>query len=101
MILVSDCSRRGVQAAGKIFELTKSLELGAKEVKLLINRAPGGVANEGVLEEVEKFGMDLLAVLPQDDDIYEYDGEGKPTASLPSDNNFRKALYAALDQLAF
>jgi len=101
VILVSDCSRRGVQAAAKIFDLTKSLELGAKEVKLLINRAPGGVANEGVLEEVAKSGMELLAVLPQDEDIYEYDGEGKPTASLPVNNNFRKALYAALDQLAF
>ena len=101
IILVSDCSRRGVQAAGRIFELTKSLNLGAKEVKLLINRAPGGVANAGVLEEVEKFGMDLLGVLPQDDEIYEYDGEGRPTAELPEDNAFKKALYEALDKMNF
>ena len=101
VILVSDCSRRGVQAAGRIFELTKSLNLGAKEVKLLINRAPGGVANAGVLEEVEKFGMDLLGVLPQDDEIYEYDGEGRPTAELPEDNAFKKALYEALDKMNF
>jgi CO dehydrogenase maturation factor len=101
VILVSDCSRRGVQAAGRIFELTKSLNLGAKEVKLLINRAPGGVANAGVLEEVEKFGMDLLGVLPQDEEIYEFDGEGRPTAELPADNAFKKALYEALDKMMF
>ena len=101
VILVSDCSRRGVQAAGRIFELTKSLNLGAKEVKLLINRAPGGVAAAGVLEEVEKFGMDLLGVLPQDEEIYEFDGEGRPTAELPADNAFKKALYAALDKMNF
>ena len=101
VILVSDCSRRGVQAAGRIFELTKSLNLGAKEVKLLINRAPGGVAAPGVLEEVEKFGMDLLGVLPQDETIYEFDGEGRPTAELPADNAFKKALYEALDKMNF
>ena len=45
--------------------------------------------------------MELLGILPQNDDITEYDGEGKPTTTLPADNEFRKALYAALDQLEF
>ena len=101
VILVSDCSRRGVQAAGRIFELVKNLHLGAKEVKLFINRAPGGVAPAGVLEEVAAHGMELAAVLPQDDTIFEYDGEGKSTADLPADNAFRKTLYAALDKMNF
>lgn len=101
ILLVSDCSRRGVQAAGRIFELTKTLKLGAKECKLFINRAPGGVAPEGVLEEVRLQGMELAAVLPQDDTIFEYDGEGRSTADLPEDNPFRKALYTALDKMNF
>ena len=101
VLLVSDSSRRGVQACGRIFELVKELKLNPSQIKLLINRAPGGVANEGVLEEVAKTGMELLAVLPQDETIYEFDGDGKPTSQLPEDNAFRKALYAALDQLSF
>ncbi len=101
VILVSDCSRRGVQAAGRIYELVKELDLGASQIKLLINRAPNGVANEGVLEEVKKTGMELLGVLPQDETIYDYDGEGIPTTQLPEDDPFRKALYAALDQMKF
>ena len=101
VILVSDASRRGVQACGRIFELVKELNLGAKQVKLLVNRAPGGVLSEGVMEEIKKTGMELLGVLPQDDTIYEFDGEGRPTSQLPEDNPFRKALYAALDKLTF
>ena len=101
VILVSDASRRGIQACGRIFELVNELKLGAKQVKLLVNRAPGGVLSDGVMEEIQKTGMDLLAVLPQDETIYEFDGEGKPTSQLPEDNPFRKALYAALDQLSF
>ena len=101
VILVSDASRRGVQACGRIFELVKELNLGAKQVKLLVNRAPGGVLSDGVMEEIQKTGMELLAVLPQDETIYEFDGEGTPTSQLPEDNPFRKALYAALDKLTF
>ena len=101
VLLVSDCSRRGVQAAARIFELAKSLDLGAAEIKLLINRAPGGVASEGVLEEVRASGMELAAVLPQDDDIFACDGEGRPTSELPEDNPFKAALYKALDTMKF
>ena len=101
VILVSDASRRGIQACGRIFELVKELNLGAKQIKLLVNRAPNGVLSEGVMEEIKKTGMELLGVLPQDDTIYEFDGEGTPTSQLPEDNPFRKALYAALDQLKF
>ena len=101
VILVSDASRRGIQAAGRIFELTKELKLGAKETKLLVNRAPGGVLSDGVREEIDKFGMELLGVLPQDDGIYAFDGEGRPTSELPADNAFRKTLYEALDKMNF
>ena len=101
VILVSDASRRGIQACGRIFELVKELNLGAKQVKLLVNRAPNGVLSDGVMEEISKTGMELLGVLPQDETIYEFDGEGTPTSKLPADNPFRKALYAALDQLTF
>ena len=45
--------------------------------------------------------MELAAVLPQDDAIYECDGEGRPTASLPADNPFKAALYKALDTMRF
>ena len=101
VILVSDASRRGIQACGRIFELVKELKLGAKQVKLLVNRAPNGVLSEGVMEEIKKTGMDLLGVLPQDETIYEFDGEGTPTSQLPEGNPFRKALYEALDKLTF
>ena len=99
ILLVSDASRRGVQACGRIFELTKELKLGAKETKLLVNRAPGGVLSDGVREEIEHFGMDLLGVLPQDEGIYQADGDGEPSSRLPADNAFRLALYAALDKM--
>ena len=53
-ILVSDCSRRGVQAAARIAELIKECDMKPKQVGLIVNRAPNGVLNEGTREEIEK-----------------------------------------------
>ena len=101
IILVSDCSRRGVQCAGRIYELAKSLGHGNAEIKLIINRATDGKAGAGVMEEVEKYGMDLAGILPTSETIYEFDDEGKPTSTIPEDDPFRKALYDVLDTIQF
>lgn len=99
VILVSDCSRRGVQAAGRIAELTKECGMAPKKMGLIINRAPGGVLNEGTREEVEKQGLELLGVVPQNEAVYEYDCDGKPTVELPSDSPVREALYQIMEKL--
>ena len=99
IILVSDCSRRGVQAAGRLSEMIVDLKLGAKEVGLIVNRAPGGVISDGVREEIEKYGMRLLGVVPHDDTVYEYDSEGKPSVTVPLDSPVKKAVRGIFDQL--
>ena len=91
-ILVSDCSRRGVQAVGRIARLIDECGMKPDTVGLIINRAPGGKLNAGIQEEIENQGLHLLGVVPQDEDVYEYDCEGKPTADLPEDNPVKKAL---------
>ena len=49
-------------------------------VGLIVNRAPKGELNDGIKEEIENQGLHLLGVVPQDETVYEYDCEGKPTA---------------------
>ena len=92
IVLVSDCSRRGVQAVARIAELVKEVGMNPKKVCLVINRAPNGVLNEGTAEEVAKHGLELIGVIPQDEMVYEYDCDGKATSTLPSENGARKAV---------
>ena len=92
MLLISDCSRRGVQAVGRIAEMIRELELKPGEMKLIVNRAPGGVLTPGVQEEIEKYGLELIGVLPQDDLVYEYDCEGKPSSQVPDSAPVKQAL---------
>ena len=98
-ILVSDCSRRGIQAVGRIAKLIEECELHPKTVGLIVNRAPKGELNDGIKEEIEIQGLNLLGVVPQDDEVYECDCAGKPTSQLPADSPVKKALYQILDNL--
>lgn len=98
-ILVSDCSRRGVQAVGRIARLIDECGMKPDTIGLIINRAPGGKLNAGIQEEIENQGLHLLGVVPQDEDVYEYDCEGKPTADLPEDNPVKKALREIVSNL--
>ena len=99
LLLISDCSRRGIQAVARIAEMVRDLELKPGQMKLIVNRAPGGVLNAAVLEEIEKHGLDLVGVLPQDDTVFEYDCEGKPSAKVPQDNPVKVALGSIVKKL--
>ena len=100
-ILVSDCSRRGVQAAGKIAALMKELDLKPEKTGVIINRAPKGILDDGTRDEIEKQGLSLLGVIPQDEMVYRYDCDGRPLVELPEDSPVKKALYEILDGMGW
>ena len=98
-ILVSDWSRRGVQAVGRIAKLIEECDMHPRQIGLIINRAPGGVLNEGTKQEIENQGLHLLGVVPQDETVFDYDCEGKPTINLPEDSPVKKAIREIVDKL--
>lgn len=99
MLLVSDCSRRGIQAVARIAEMVGELELKPNTMKLIVNRAPGGVLNDAVREEIDKHGLILAGVLPQDETVYEYDCEGKPSSKIPETSPVKVALHQLMEDL--
>ena len=99
LILISDCSRRGIQAAGRVARLVGELKLDPKVMKLIINRAPGGEPGSGVLEEVKAQNLDFIGVLPQDDTVYLYDNDGQPSANVPDDAPVKVALREIAEKL--
>ena len=99
MLLVSDCSRRGVQAVARLAEMIREMELKPAQMGVIINRAPGGVLDDGVRAEVEKYGLTLFGVLPQDEAVYRCDCDGKPSARLPENNPVKVALRGVMQSL--
>ena len=99
MLLISDCSRRGVQAVARLAEMINEMDLNPGQMGLIINRAPGGVLNDGVKAEIDKHGLKLLGVLPQDEEVYRCDCEGIPSAKLPDSNPVKVALRSIMQSL--
>jgi len=99
MLLISDCSRRGVQAVARLAEMIDEMGLNPGQMGLIINRAPGGVLDEGVRVEIEKHGLKLLGVLPQDEEVYRCDCNGDPSAKLPQSNPVKTALKGIMANL--
>ena len=99
LLLVSDASRRGVQAVGRIAAMAEDMKLRPRVTRLIVNRAPGGKLDEGILEEIGKQKLELVGVLPQDDNIYRYDAEGKPSSGVPEDSPVKAALRDILHKL--
>ena len=99
MLLISDCSRRGVQAVARLAEMVREMNLNPGRMGVIVNRAPGGILDEGVKAEIDKHGLELLGVLPQDEDVYRCDCNGDPSAKLPDSNPVKTALRGILQSI--
>lgn len=92
LLLVSDCSRRGIQAVGRIAEMVNELSLKPEIMGLIVNRAPNGLLNDGVREEIAKQELHLLGVLPQDEAVYEADCDGRPSSKIADSSPMKQAV---------
>ena len=99
MLLISDCSRRGIQAAARVAELVQEMDLKPARMGLVVNRAPDGKLDDGILEEIAKHGLELLGVLPQDESVYRCDCAGEPSAKLPDSNPVKAAVQSIMKSL--
>ena len=99
MLLISDCSRRGIQAVARIAEMIEEMELKPAQMGLIVNRAPGGVLNDGVKAEIEKHGLKLFGVLPQDEGVYDCDCNGEPSSKLPDTAPMKTALRSVMQSI--
>ena len=96
MLLISDCSRRGIQAVARIAEMIEELNLNPGQMGLIVNRAPGGVLDDGIKAEIEKHGLKLFGVLPHSDAVYRCDCDGEPSAQLPDTEPMKTALKGVM-----
>lgn len=92
LLLVSDCSRRSIQAVARIRDLALELKLSVGKTFLIVNKVPNGKLNEGVKEEIAKHNLNLIGVVPLDELIYEYDSSGIPLVKLPEDSQAKLAI---------
>jgi CO dehydrogenase maturation factor len=85
LILVSDPSWRGIQAAGRLQQLARQLKIVAGRTYLIINRAVNGLSPRAQ-EEIAQANLELAGLIPDDPYIAEFDAAGRPTYTLPRES---------------
>ncbi len=99
LIVVSDSSTRGIQAASRIVDLAKSLNFGVKEYYLIINRVRDTENKDALLEEVKKNNLNLAGIIPEDPLIHEFDLKGRPLIEIPEDSVALKEAYKIFEKI--
>lgn len=99
LLIISDASRRGVQAAGRIQALAREVNINVKQMGLIVTKAPDGKLDAGIEEEIKKQDLNLLGVIPMDPQVYAYDCAGKPTVDLPEDSLAKQEVKKIMQKL--
>ncbi len=98
LLIVSDASRRGLQAAVRIYELAQNLNVGVGKSYIILNQAKTDPPDE-VMKIIGDAGAELGGVLPADEAVYEYDHAGRPTVELPEDTPVVRAAFDIFDKI--
>jgi len=98
LLVVSDTSRRGLQAAFRINKLAHNLNIGVGKSFLIINQAKDKLSDT-IIDLVEKEDIKLAGIIPEDDTVYDFDIDGKPTVDMPEDSKSVKAAFEVFDKI--
>jgi len=98
LLVVSDATRRGLQAAHRIVELADALKLNISRKVVMVNRTKED-QREALDEALGHYDMDFVGMVPEDLQLQQFDLEGRPTVELPGENKALQAVYRIFDQI--
>jgi CO dehydrogenase maturation factor len=98
LLLVSDPSRRGLQAALRIDELARELNIGVGKSYIVINQVKEP-PSAGVLKMIADAGVELAGTVPEDGTVYDFDYRGRPTVQMPETSPSVRAAFAIFDRI--
>ncbi len=91
LFIVSDATIRGITTAGRVAAMLGELETKVGRHYLIVNRAANGLSPE-LEAAIKDLGLELLAVMPDDPTVAEFDAAGKALVGLPADSPLSEAL---------
>ena len=98
LLIVTDPSRRGLQAAIRIDDLARKLNIGVGKSYLVINQVKEPPSTQA-LEMIKAGGIELAGTVPEDRTIYDFDFDGRPTIEMPEDSMSVQAAFEIFDKI--
>ena len=98
LVIVADTSRRGLQAAQRIHELARELNIGVGAEYLVLNHVKEQ-PDQQMLENIKQGCLNLGGMIYEDELVYEFDMQGKPTIEMPEDNRAVESAFDIFDSI--
>jgi CO dehydrogenase maturation factor len=98
LLLVSNYSVKGIRTVARIRDLVSELNLAIKRQSVIVNLAPAKL-DPLVIEEMDRLGIEPVAIIPVDEQVYEYDLKLKPILDLPDSAKAVKAINGLMAKL--
>ncbi|HHV19567.1 MAG TPA: AAA family ATPase [Thermoanaerobacterales bacterium] len=99
MFAVSECSKRGIEAAARVKQLIEELKLDVKDLYLIVNRVPPEGLSDDIKGTIESYDLKLAGTVPMDMKVFEYDNKGIPLVQLPKDSDAVKTSRQIFDEI--
>ena len=97
MFAVSECSKRGIEAAARVKQLIEELKLDESS-HLIVNRVPSEGLSDDIKQTIDNYGLKLAGTVPMDTMVFDYDNKGLPLIQLPKDSTAVKAARQIFDK---
>jgi len=98
LLIISDPTIRGVTAAARMKELMKELRTRTGKIYLAVNRVKDGLPKE-IGEAINKSGLNLIAIIPEDPNIAPLEVKGAPLVELPPDSPLQSGVREIVTKL--
>lgn len=98
LLIVADPTQMGIITATRIRDLVEELKLNIGHIYLVVNRVVEGFS-EQLKKKIESLGLQLIATIPEDPLILEYELREKPLTALPTDSSALSATKHLLQKL--
>jgi CO dehydrogenase maturation factor len=98
LLMISDHSVKGVRTIARIRDLVSELKLVVRRQVVIINSAPAKLAPM-VNEELVRLGIESTVLIPEDEQVYQYDLELKPLLDLPDNSKAVGAVNALMAEI--
>ncbi|BDZ69495.1 AAA family ATPase [Methanobacterium petrolearium] len=98
MLVVTDKSKRGILTAQRIGQLADELDIKFQDLYLVLNRVNPENEDE-IVQKVRETGLDMVGIIHEDDEVTQFDIEGRPLVELPDESYTVKAVSGILSRI--
>lgn len=99
LLIVSDPTQRGIVAAQRIADMRKELDINIERSYIILNRLRTETIPEAIQEAINKMDVELLGVIPQNEELMDFEFSGKPLVDLGEESSVYQAIAAMMQKI--